>query len=99
MARVPLFVCKGSHCRKLRSKNLRLQRTLGALPVDVTHVGCQKVCRGPVVGIAIDARLEWFERMGSRKALRALVELLETGQLASPLRKRRDRKRSGRLRS
>ncbi len=53
----------------------------------------------PVVGLSIDGTLQWFRRMDSRKALRALVELVEDGTIAKPLLNRRDRKRAGKLRS
>ncbi len=72
---------------------------MARLPVDVSRVGCQKVCRGPVIGVAVDGEWQWFERMDSRKALDALVDLVAHDALGKPLRKRRDKKRSGKRRS
>ena len=72
---------------------------MARLPVPVTYVGCQKVCKGPVVGIAFDGELHWFRRMDTRKAWAALAGLGEDGALARPLRKRLERKRRGKLRA
>ena len=76
-----------------------MQQALSRLPVDVERVGCQKVCKGPVVGLAIDGEWQWFCKVSSRKAVQALAELIEEGTIAKPLRKRRDTKRAGKLRS
>ncbi len=99
MGRSQLLVCNGSHCRKARRKDGRLDAAVARMPVDVAYVRCQKVCRAPVVGLSLDGEWQWFERMDSRKALRALAAAVDGGALAKPLRKRRDRKRAGRLRT
>ncbi len=72
---------------------------MARLPVEVTRVGCQKVCKGPVVGLAVDGEWQWFERMSSRKAVEALAQLVEGGTVAKPLRRRRNEKRAGKRRS
>ena len=82
----------------MRAKDDRFDRSIERLSVDVEHVGCQKVCHGPVVGVAIDGDWQWFERMDSPKALRALQQWIEDDTLGKPLRKRRNRKRAGKLR-
>ena len=94
-----VYVCTGSHCRKQRAKDGRLDEIVGQLPVDVTRVRCQKVCRGPVLGIEVANEIEWFERVRGKKALRALVHLLEEGKLREPLEKRRRSDRTGKRRS
>lgn len=99
MARKKILVCTGNRCRKALEKYGRLEKVVERLPVDVARVGCQKVCRGPVVGIAVDGEWQWFERMDSRKALDALVDLVEHDAIGKPLRKRRDEKRAGKRRS
>lgn len=71
---------------------------LGA-DVEVVPVDCQKICDGPVVGIPVGGRLEWFAEVDSKKSRLGLVTLLDTGELLRPLAKRRVEKRSGRLRS
>ncbi len=99
MARRELLLCTGKHCRKALARDGRLQKAVARLSVDVTAVGCQKVCRGPVLGIAIDDEWQWFERMGSRKALKALAGLVEGDPLCSRLDERRSRKRAGKRRA
>ena len=99
MAKPYLLVCRGSHCRKRLDRHPRVEETLATLPVRLTHVGCQKVCRGPVVGYAVEGKWQWFERMDSKKAMRALADLVENETLSGTLRKRRNKKRAGRVRS
>ncbi len=98
MAKPKLLLCRGSHCRKRLAHAPMVEKAIAALPVEVTRVGCQKVCRGPVVGVAVAGEWQWFERMDSKKALRALAELVAADALSKPLRKRRDAKRAGRVR-
>lgn len=94
-----LLVCTGSSCRKALRKNDRFHEALASLPVAIEPVGCQKVCRGPVVGTVLEGKWQWFERMGSKRALHALAELVETDAVGKPLRKRRNKKRAGKRRS
>jgi (2Fe-2S) ferredoxin len=94
-----VLLCSGSHCRKALRRNDRLERALSQLPVSVERVGCQKVCKGPVVGLAVDGEWQWFRRVDSRKAVRALAELVEEGTIPKALRKRRDPNRAGKRRS
>lgn len=98
MPRRTLLLCSGSHCRKALREDDRLERVVSRLPVEVIRVGCQKVCRGPVIGISVGGEWQWFERMSSKKALRALADLVERDALAKPLAKRRDAKRAGKRR-
>ena len=93
-----VLVCTGGHCRR-RLRELGAARDgFDRLEPRIRRVGCQKVCRGPVVGFEVDDALIWFERMDSKKAWRALEALVENGKMAKTLRKRRNRKRAGRLR-
>ncbi len=98
MSKPELLLCRGSHCRRRLAKKAAVEQTLDQLPVAVRSVGCQKICRGPVVGFVVAGRLQWFERVGSKKALCALSDLVQNASLAKPLRKRQHAKRSGRLR-
>jgi len=98
MSKRRLLVCRGSHCRKRLDRNQDVQTALEALPVELAHVGCQKVCRGPVVGYEVDGRWQWFERIDSKKAIRALADLVAEEEIPKPLRKRRRPKRAGRVR-
>lgn len=62
-------------CKKCKGRK-RLARLLEAAPgVSLEKVGCQKVCRGPVAGFAVDGRMEWFGRLDKKKRARALAGL------------------------
>ncbi|MFP5369536.1 MAG: hypothetical protein ACLGI3_02150 [Actinomycetes bacterium] len=98
MAAVEVFVCCGSDCRRRRDAHALLLAA-AAQAGTVRPVRCQKICSGPVAGVEVAGRLEWFERLRGPKSRGALVRLLATGgPLPKRLRKRRVRKRSGRLR-
>ena len=99
MKRRQLLLCRGGSCRKSLRKKKGLKDELALLPVDVSRVGCQKICKGPVVGVEVDGQLEWFERMGSKKAVRELCELVRKDEIPKPLRKRHHPERSGKTRS
>ena len=43
-----------------------LRERLSAV-ADISEVRCQRICKGPVVGAAINGSLEWFERVRSDK--------------------------------
>ena len=99
MKRRQLLLCRGGSCRKSLRKKKGLKDELALLPVDVSRVGCQKICKGPVVGVEVDGQLEWFERMGSKKAAGALRELVRKDGAPKILRTRHHPKRSGKIRS
>jgi hypothetical protein len=105
MATRTLLLCSGGHCRKALRKRGDVHEALENLPVEITRVGCQKICRGPVVGVQIHDEWQWFERMSSKKALQALATFVadsehgEGTEMGKPLRKRRNHKRTGRLRT
>ena len=89
----PVYVC-----RKCKGHGpLRSFLEDAGLPVHA--VGCQKVCTAAVVGLEIDGRMEWFQRVNRPKAMAALARLAQrggTGKVAKPLAKRWVSKRSGR---
>ena len=92
-----VYVCQGKACRKPDSRD----DLLGALNrvADVHMVKCQKVCHGVVVGVCLDNRLEWFERISKEKSRARLLEVVEAGTivgLPKQLAKRRVSKLSGR---
>jgi hypothetical protein len=65
----------------------------------VRHVRCQKICHGPVVGLEVDGRMEWFERVDDVSSIAALLRLVRhpaRGKIPKPLRKHRLKRRSGR---
>jgi len=89
-----VFLCK--ECEGHRRVWCALDQETRA---TIVKVGCQKVCHGPVAGLKVDGRLEWFEELDSSKAVDALVKLVNgggDGKLPPPLAKRRSPKRSGR---
>lgn len=92
-----VYVCKECKGGKPLAKLLR------ACPgAKLQSVGCQKVCKGPVAGLAVGDRMEWFGRLDKKKRVRALVDLLAgatAGKQASVpeiLEPHRMAKRSGR---
>ena len=87
-----VYVCQGSDCRKNKGTSKVL-----ALIANQTVVGCQKVCKGSIVGCVVDGQLEWFSING-RKARLAFAQLLTFGVLKKALEKRRVAKRAGKLR-
>jgi hypothetical protein len=97
MVRPTLFVCHGSHCRHHDAHN-ELRDRLGAV-ADLAEVRCQRICRGPVVGAAVNGSLEWFERLRSQKVQLQLVDFVAgSGRMRHGLERRRVAKRSGRMR-
>lgn len=97
MIRPTVFVCRGSKCRH-RGAYPELYARLTVV-ADVAEVRCQRICDGPVVGVAINGSLEWFERVSSEKAQRQMVDLVsQGGRIRKTLERRRVAKRAGRLR-
>lgn len=97
MVRPTVFVCRGSKCRH-RAAYPELCGRLSVV-ADLADVRCQRICNGPVVGVAINGSLEWFERVSSEKAQRQMVDLVaQGGRIRRTLERRRVAKRSGRLR-
>ena len=97
MVRPTVFVCHGSRCRRHEAHD-ELRERLGSV-ADLSAVRCQRICRGPVAGAAVNGSLEWFERLRSKKVQVQLVDLVAgSGRMRHNLEKRRVAKRSGRLR-
>ena len=85
-------------CRKCKGSEDVVKFLLKRTNASVRTVRCQKVCEGPVAGLRLDGRMEWFERMDGGKPLKAMAELLlqkPPTKLPKPLKKRRSRERSG----
>ena len=91
------FLCNGSECRKKRKSRRSLKALLGK-EGQVCEVSCQKICKGPVVGVEINGRLEWFSKMTGQDQ-DALVQLLRHGDMKKRLHARMDKKRRGKLRT
>jgi hypothetical protein len=89
-----VFLC--GECEGHRRLRRRLHQETDAALINV---GCQKVCHGPVAGLVVDRRMEWFGRLDGHKAVAALVKRVneEGGDKLPPsLARRRSSKRSGR---
>ena len=84
-------------CKKCKNADCAL-RVLKKSDAKLVPVGCQKICAGPVVGVKVDGRMEWFRRVDTPKALAGMRMLAErrTNRLVPALERRRLVKRSGR---
>lgn len=91
-----LFICGGSSCKKKPKKHKALLKSLQDVAA-IEDVGCQDICHGPVAGMTLKGRIEWFERLDTKKSRQAFVELVSRGKLGKSLKKRRIKKRAGRL--
>jgi hypothetical protein len=84
-------------CKKCKNADCLL-RVLKKSDSKLVPVGCQKICAGPVVGLKVDGRMEWFRRVDTPKALAGMRMLAErrTKRPVPAVEKRRLSKRSGR---
>lgn len=98
MSKPHLYLCSERGCGKKADRRALLAEVDGA--AEVVRVGCQSVCDGPVAGVVVEGRLQWFERVASPKSRRALVEVVCNADEAprKALAKRRVPKRAGKLR-
>ena len=88
-----VLLCRGRDCRKAKGYD-KLCRLFG----DARTVGCQKICKGPIIGLEIDGKPEWFSRIRSSARRQALKAVLSSGRVRKGLKKLRKKKRSGKLR-
>lgn len=93
-----MYVCAGGDCAKPKALRKALVAELDEV-AEIVDVRCQSICVGPVAGLDVDGRLEWFERLRKPKTRRSLARLAARrggGGLPERLAKRRVAKRSGR---
>ena len=87
-------------CRKCKRNECLLEILESRSAFSVRRVRCQKICHGPVVGLEIAGRMEWFERVDDVRSIASLVKFArrksEHAKVPKPLRKHRLRRRSGR---
>jgi hypothetical protein len=95
--RPKVFVCGGHHCGEEHKARHALVEALQPL-ADVEEVGCQKICAGPVVGLEVAGRIEWYCEIDRDKRRRRLLELVQTGEAPKKLVRRWVEKRSGQKR-
>jgi hypothetical protein len=81
--------CKNSACLAAFLK--------GSGSTKVKKIRCQKICKGPVAGIEVDGRMEWFARVDRAKPMVALLKVAvnERKKLPRALEHRRIARRSG----
>jgi hypothetical protein len=92
-----VYVCQGKKCSRACAHDALL-RTLYKVS-DVRLVGCQKICKGSVIGTVLDDRVEWFEQIDSpRLCVRArnMVRNSRRKKLDKGIKRRRVKAMSGR---
>lgn len=84
-------------CTKCKNSACLLTFLKAAQAPKVRKVGCQKICKGPVVGLRARGQTEWFSRVDRAKPMVALLRAAEHGakKVPAPLENRRVRGRSG----
>lgn len=92
-----LYVCSGSDCKKHKSENKKLLRGLGDC-LEIEHVRCQKICKGPVMGVQVDGTLHWFRKLDPKSDLAGLQKALSKGKVSKALAQKSAEKRTGKLR-
>jgi hypothetical protein len=87
-------------CRKCKNSACLIEVLQARRKMSLQLVRCQKICHGPVVGVVIDGRMEWFERVADVRSIASLVKLARKPsartKVPKQLRKHRVRRRSGR---
>lgn len=94
---VIVYVCNGSSCKKHKRKNKAIREALEGDAV-IESVGCQKICKGPVVGLVVDGTLQWFRKVNAKGNLEALRKVVRGKRLPKSLAQKRVKKRKGKLR-
>ena len=92
-----ILVCNGKDCRKKTKYHRKLQEAL-AESGEVEHIGCQKICSGPVVGIQVKGTWQWFAKVRKADDRKAIRRVIRSGKLAGRARGMRVKKRAGKLR-
>ena len=60
-------------CRKCKHADCLEAFLAGSGTVKVKKLGCQKICKGPVAGLKVRGRMEWFARVDRTKPMVALL--------------------------
>lgn len=84
-------------CGKCKNAGCLATFLRGSGAARVKLVGCQKICKGPVVGMRVNHQMEWFARVDRAKPMVALDRTLRCRgrKVAKALEQRRVRRRSG----
>ena len=94
---IEIYICGGSRCRKHSAEIKDLHRALKR-SASVKRVKCQKICKGPVVGLRVSGELQWFRKCKSQSDVVDLVDLVQGGRPSKKLREKRVDKRAKKLR-
>jgi hypothetical protein len=91
------YLCVGKDCRR-DAGYAELRSALGQLG-KVRKVKCQDLCEGPVAGIEVGGRVEWFEGIKKSRHREAVLALATgaTTKVPSELKGHRVGKRSGKV--
>jgi len=85
-------------CRKCKGSDTVVDFLTDETRASVKTVRCQKVCKGPVAGLAVRGRMEWFGRLKGPKQLDAMKRMVGASpapKVPKRLRKRMSEERSG----
>jgi hypothetical protein len=85
-------------CKKCKQADCLEEFLTATGRVKVKKVGCQKICRGPVAGLKVRGRMEWFARVDRAKPMVALLRAADprhTKRIRPALESRRVARRSG----
>ena len=88
-----LLVCTHKDCRKATGWTDLVDEA--ATTRRAHEVPCQDLCKGPVVGYAIDGDVRWFAKVKSAKRRKLISTMVATGHVPDELRDREARKRRG----
>jgi hypothetical protein len=86
-------------CRKCKQSECLVEIMEAHADVRLELVRCQKICKGPVVGVVVNDRMEWFQRVDGVKPIAALLRLTRREhptKIPKPLRRLRVSRRRGR---
>ena len=88
-----IYLCYGRDCRKAKGFE-GLCEAVG----EHREVRCQKICEGPVAGLKVEGRLQWFGKLRTPKRWAALVKAADRDEVGARLARRLQKKRDGKLR-
>jgi (2Fe-2S) ferredoxin len=95
--KVTAYLCTGSDCKRRKDERRAIKRALRG-KAYLVEVGCQKICKGQVVGIARDGELRWYRRVNSKSLIKALRRVVRGRKVSDELAVRHVKKRDDKLR-
>src|SRR6188768_2441516 len=91
-----LLVCSGKDCRDAPGFKALMKAAEHA--PEAYALPCQGLCHGPIAGVRVDGRVQWFERVRTGKVRKQLVLSAGTGRPSKPVRSLEVRSRRGVIR-